>query len=92
VKKGLLFVNKKKQKNFDSRWRFQHHAKRRKSFLVLFFKKERLTLASSGLPLSSDSVLLVSVKVAGHGSVEQDGRTAGPAAGRLRPLRRHATL
>jgi hypothetical protein len=37
-------VNKKKQKNFIrfSAGRFQHRAKRSKSFLVLFFKKELL--------------------------------------------------
>jgi hypothetical protein len=35
-------VNKKKQKNFWSLGlrRFQNRAKRRKSFLLLFFKKE----------------------------------------------------
>jgi len=37
-------VNKKKQKNFIhfSAGRFQNRAKRSKSFLVLFFKKEPL--------------------------------------------------
>jgi hypothetical protein len=43
-KQELLFVNKKKQKNFIrfSAGLFSHRAKRSKSFLVLFFKKERL--------------------------------------------------
>jgi hypothetical protein len=42
-------VNKKKQKNFIrfSAGRFEHRAKRSKSFLVLFFKKERLASLSS---------------------------------------------
>jgi hypothetical protein len=40
-KQGLLFVNKKKQKNFInfSTGRLQHRAKRSKSFLVTFFQK-----------------------------------------------------
>jgi len=43
-KEGLLFVNKKKQKNFDN---LDHAGLTgtgpiNKSFLVLFFKKERL--------------------------------------------------
>jgi hypothetical protein len=43
-KQALLFVNKKKQKNFInlSSGLVQHRAKRSKSFLVLFFKKELL--------------------------------------------------
>jgi hypothetical protein len=44
-KQALLFVNKKKQKNFDfimSHRAVAHGAKRSKSFLVLFFKKEHL--------------------------------------------------
>jgi hypothetical protein len=43
-KQALLFVNKKKQKNFVNlgRRRFQQVAKRTKSFLLLFFKKEVL--------------------------------------------------
>jgi hypothetical protein len=43
-KQELLFVNKKKQKNFNyfCAGLFQRRAKRSKSFLVLFFKKELL--------------------------------------------------
>jgi hypothetical protein len=50
-KKELLFVNKKKQKNFMSfsAGMFQRRAKRSKSFLVLFFKKELLAFAYLGL-------------------------------------------
>jgi hypothetical protein len=42
-------VNKKKQKNFVNfgQWRFNDLAKRTKSFLVLFFKKERLAFFST---------------------------------------------
>jgi hypothetical protein len=45
-KQALLFVNKKKQKNFINFafGPFQQRAKRSKSFLVLFFKKELLVL------------------------------------------------
>jgi hypothetical protein len=48
--KELLFVNKKKQKNFlsFSAGMFQRRAKRSKRFLVLFFKKE--LLASNLIP------------------------------------------
>jgi hypothetical protein len=43
-KKELLFVNKKKQKDVICfcAGLLEHRAKRRKSFLVLFFKKELL--------------------------------------------------
>jgi len=44
-KKELLFVNKKKQKNFNYFWPRAVPTPReaeQKSFLVLFFKKERL--------------------------------------------------
>jgi hypothetical protein len=43
-KEDVLFVNKKNQKNFIcfSAGLVQHRAKRSKSFLVLFFKKELL--------------------------------------------------
>jgi hypothetical protein len=46
-KKELLFVNKKKQKNFINlpSGRFNDLAKRSKSFLVLFFKKELFVFA-----------------------------------------------
>jgi len=46
-KKRLLFVNKKKQKNFDSFWAAPFETatlKTNKSFLLLFFKKEALFL------------------------------------------------
>jgi len=44
-KEALLFVNKKKQKNFICFWPLAVPTPReaeQKSFLVLFFKKERL--------------------------------------------------
>jgi hypothetical protein len=47
-KEELLFVNKKKQKNFNrfSAVHVEHRAKRSKSFLVTFFQK------SNGLPFA----------------------------------------
>jgi len=44
VKKELLFLKKKKQKNFRSggRWHAPAIARSSKSFLLLFFKKEAL--------------------------------------------------
>jgi len=54
-KKALLFVNKKKQKNFIHfcSGLFQHRAKRsKKSILVLFFKKELLPFTSLDCPSS----------------------------------------
>jgi hypothetical protein len=45
-KKALLFLKKKKQKNFCSwgLWHAHANAPRSKSFLLLFFKKEALAL------------------------------------------------
>jgi len=45
MKKDLLFLKKKKQKDFYPFWprlTDQHRQQMGKSFLVLFFKKERL--------------------------------------------------
>jgi hypothetical protein len=49
-KKELLFVNKKKQKNFISfrAGRFQHRAKRNKKVFCFFFSKKKRFLAYGG--------------------------------------------
>ena len=53
VRKTLLFVNKKKQKNFHLLAPGIATAQANESFLVLFFKKERACL----LQMSADGVM-----------------------------------
>jgi len=60
-KEALLFVNKKKQKNFIGFWTRVVPTPReaeQKSFLVLFFKKERLALESPAYNRTPNNIFL----------------------------------